>query len=179
MSFQYHKKNIFHADEYLRIHPCGFFRVDDNSAVCSQQRVRDVLVTYGVKEAFTLVKYLYDVDPTSRASCHTLTHYIGSQAYRLSQKHTPFTLSPEIAYCSYGFYHGFAEELFRRGGNVSSAAEFCAYVDRELTKYTRDSTLQCYFGMGHGVVNNHDYICIAKTCWRRSVLASFCNTDVS
>jgi len=86
------------------------------------------LVTYGVKEAFTLVKYLYDVDPTSRASCHTLTHYIGSQAYRLFAKHTPFTLSPEIAYCSYGFYHGFAEELFRRGGNVSSAAEFCAYV---------------------------------------------------
>jgi hypothetical protein len=141
---------------YLRTHPCSSFHAETNATQCVQLQLHDVLRVFGVREAFVFIRYLYDRDPIVQASCHSLTHDIGREAYRLFIKGSSFALAPEVAYCSYGFYHGFAEELFRRGGNTKDAHAFCAYVDTQLSTYTKDASLQCYHGIGHGLVNSHD-----------------------
>ncbi len=120
-------------------------------------RVVDDLIKKGdIDGAFTTISILYDANPAFGETCHSLTHEIGQAAYRLFATHKDFTVTAKTAYCSYGFYHGFMEALVWSRGDMKQAGEFCMYVDKQLAAVTPDVTLQCYHGIGHGTVNNHD-----------------------
>ncbi len=106
--------------------------------------------------AFDSLADLYGAAPNLGETCHSLTHEIGRTAYRLFARDVDFGITPKTAYCSYGFYHGFMEELVLAKGDMKLAREFCSYVDQQLVKVSPDVTLQCYHGIGHGTVNNHD-----------------------
>jgi hypothetical protein len=88
--------------------------------------------------------------------CHDLTHVIGASAYQEFARGRKVAASAKMAYCSYGFYHGFMEALVSAQRDTSDARKFCAEVDRQLALITPDATLQCFHGIGHGTVNNHN-----------------------
>jgi hypothetical protein len=109
-----------------------------------------------IEDAFTSLALLYDANPSMGETCHSLTHEIGQRAYTLFARNHDFQVSPKTAYCSYGFYHGFMEALVMDKGDMALARKFCSHVDAQLASITPDATLQCYHGIGHGTVNNHD-----------------------
>lgn len=123
---------------------------------CWQTVVEDHLKQGDISGAFESLASLYEATPTLGETCHSLTHEIGRSAYGLFSRGVEFDITAKTAYCSYGFYHGFMEELVIRRADMKLAREFCAYVDKQLVNVSPDVTLQCYHGIGHGTVNNHD-----------------------
>ncbi|MDZ4260254.1 MAG: hypothetical protein U1A25_01190, partial [Candidatus Sungbacteria bacterium] len=53
-------------------------------------------------------------------------------------------------------YHGFMEALLESSRDFEQARKFCAYVDEKLAAISPDASLQCFHGIGHGTVNDHD-----------------------
>jgi hypothetical protein len=124
--------------------------------VCWEEVVQASISQGDIAGAFASLTRLYDSAPAMGETCHALTHEIGRAAYRLFARDVEFDITAQTAYCSYGFYHGFMEELVIAKPDMQVAREFCAYVDAQLSSVTPDVTLQCFHGIGHGTVNNHD-----------------------
>lgn len=129
---------------------------DCKSDQCWQDAIKRILHSHGVDGALTVVANAYDANSAFSSTCHDLTHYIGKEAYNLFIRSKDFFVSPKTAYCSYGFYHGFMETLVSRKGDMQMARRFCDYVDTQIKKVSPDAVYQCFHGIGHGTVNNHD-----------------------
>lgn len=143
----------FDPGAYIVAHPCKATETDE---LCWKERIIEVMRDRGARDAFELVKFAYDSDAATAATCHSLTHEVGKLTYRLYLSGKKVSISPNISYCSYGFFHGFAEELFVRNKDTQQARDFCRYVDRELSEMTKDASLQCFHGIGHGIVDTHN-----------------------
>ncbi len=127
---------------------------DKKDQRCYVDLVMNVFRKNGLDKALTLVTKIYAQDQSFSSSCHDLGHLLGSETYKLFKDGKPFKITPEAAFCSYGFYHGFMEVLASEG-DVARARDFCKYVDAQVSKETPDASLQCYHGIGHGWVNIH------------------------
>ncbi|HET7098658.1 MAG TPA: hypothetical protein VFI61_00250 [Patescibacteria group bacterium] len=125
-----------------------------NDQKCYVDLVMNVFKTDGLDRALDLVSNIYSQDPSFSSTCHDVGHLLGSETYKLFKAGKPFKVTPKIAFCSYGFYHGFMESLASEG-DVKKAQDFCKYIDAQISKETPDASLQCYHGIGHGWVNIH------------------------
>lgn len=128
----------------------------DDKVRCWKKTLEKVIVDYDLDVAFNLMDEWYKRDKDFAVSCHDFAHLLGKEAYKLFRSRSDFRINAKTAYCSYGFYHGFMENLAAVSDNYSEAREFCNYVDSQLSKETPDVSLQCFHGMGHGWVNVHD-----------------------
>lgn len=122
--------------------------------ICYKNLIMDEFGKQGLDSSIRLVTKIYATDPTFSTSCHDIGHLLGSETYKLFKSGKPFKVTPGIAFCSYGFYHGFMD-LMAGEGDVSKARDFCKYVDSQMSKITPDASLQCFHGIGHGWVNIH------------------------
>jgi len=123
---------------------------------CWEQVVQADIKRGDIAGAFESLVSLYNSAPNMGETCHALTHEIGRSGYKLFARDVKISITPKTAYCSYGFYHGFMEELVLEKGDMDLARKFCDYADAQLSKVSPDVTLQCFHGIGHGTVNNHD-----------------------
>ncbi len=123
---------------------------------CVVSVVRSGLKAGGTQHAYKALKGLYRSDSSISDVCHSLTHEIGGFAYEQFQKNGAIDVSKDFAMCSYGFYHGFMERLAGEPDAAEYAKQFCVLVDEKMKAITPDANLQCYHGIGHGFVNNHD-----------------------
>lgn len=136
-------------DSHIRISTCT-----DSS--CWEEFVTKVIQDDGVDAALQSIAYAYDENPSFGSMCHDLTHLVGRTAYDEFRRGEKIRVSPKTAYCSYGFYHGFMEVLVSRGGNMETARKFCRVADEQISDVSPDAIYQCFHGIGHGTVNNHD-----------------------
>lgn len=123
---------------------------------CFIETVRKALVNQGIDGAYKKINALYLADPRFADVCHTLTHEIGAYAYDQFQQGKPIVVSRDFSICSYGFYHGYMERLAGQKDIGVKARAFCDEVDRQMKLITPDAALQCFHGIGHGYVNNHN-----------------------
>lgn len=123
---------------------------------CWSDAVDHMMEQRGVGAAFELVAKLYDTEPKFAQGCHSFTHKIGTETYKRFVDKQRIDISPKTAYCGYGFYHGFMEALLQDSGDFEQARKFCAFIDQQLRTLTPDAGLQCYHGIGHGTVNDHN-----------------------
>lgn len=89
-------------------------------------------------------------------TCHALAHQIGEQAYQMFVKNKEFRVTPKSIYCDFGFFHGFMEAFVTNSGDFAQARAFCEYIEDQLSGTLPDVALQCYHGIGHGVIEAHD-----------------------
>jgi hypothetical protein len=80
---------------------------------------------------------------------------IGEGAYQKFSKKENFEVSPLVAYCSYGFYHGFMDAMVQKTGTFNDARDLCDYIGKQLVQKggsvgTADA---CFHGIGHGVTD--------------------------
>ncbi len=120
---------------------------------CLDERIASVLRAEGLDAAFDLFASLYDTVPVFRGYCHDSGHRLGAAAYRLRAQEKDFRVTPKTAACSFGFYHGFMEMVVSEGGGATEAGNLCAYVNRVIGREAPDATMQCYHGIGHGIVD--------------------------
>lgn len=123
---------------------------------CWSDAIDAIMEKRGIDIAFESVAKLYDTEPGFAQACHSFTHKVGAEAYKKFAQKQDFAISPKTAYCGYGFYHGFMEELLQDSGDFEQARKFCSYVNQKLAALTPDAELQCFHGIGHGTVNDHN-----------------------
>jgi len=126
-----------------------------NKIGCWSDLLDVVLENEGIKAAWDIYVRLYDTEPVFAENCHDFTHKVGDAAYDKYSKGEDFEVTSQVAYCSYGFFHGFMEIMLQKEGNFDGAHEFCDYLEEKLRGQT--SVLSsCLHGIGHGVTDGSD-----------------------
>lgn len=125
-------------------------------ADCWNEAVRRAVHEKGLVAALELADIIYNAYPEAAKSCHAIAHTIGEEAYALFSEKKDVSVTPKASFCNFGFYHGFVSQLVAAEGDVAKARDFCELVDRELAEISPQSGGQCYHGIGHGTVANHD-----------------------
>ncbi len=131
-------------------------RVCDAKGPQKQQCYNDLVVSVAQEKGIDAgldALALMSVDKEFALNCHGATHELGKITYDLFKQNRDFSLSEKTAYCGFGFYHGFMEELLIDTGDLSQADRFCEYVDAKLQATLENVSFACYHGIGHGVVD--------------------------
>lgn len=134
---------------------CPQLLENSSKQICWNNNLTSALKQKGIGPAFDLFAAFYNADPDFAENCHEFTHLIGEAAYEKFSKKEDFAVPPQVAYCSYGFYHGFMEAMVQKTGKSEGARELCDYIDKQLAKEggsvgTADA---CFHGIGHGVTD--------------------------
>ncbi|MBI3342242.1 hypothetical protein HY024_03920 [Candidatus Curtissbacteria bacterium] len=110
-----------------------------------------------VDEAVILIRHLTATDPTFSASCHSYAHKMGWEIYDLYKTTGKIDIGGDISFCNWGLVHGFLEQSVARGAETKKAVQdFCKKVVVTGNVSIRGMIANCFHGVGHGVVNNHD-----------------------
>lgn len=131
---------------------CGRGNNKEKRIRCWQKSIDAVVGQQGLAAGFTMVRELYGSDPEFARVCHDIMHRVGEAAYKRFANKDTMTLTPDTAFCSYGFYHGFIETLVAEGGNPDAMRSFCLFVDKQLKADLPDALYQCLHGLAHGAV---------------------------
>lgn len=123
---------------------------------CAEEVVNKILQTSGIDAGLETLAQISEMDKDFINSCHGFAHEIGESAYKLFSKKKDFKISPRITYCNYGFYHGFMETLLQDSGDYQKARDFCDYINNQLMKDGLNLAGECYHGIGHGTIDQHD-----------------------
>ncbi len=114
---------------------------------CWQGDVIAALQKDGLSGAFERIDFFFANDPLFKENCHDVMHAVGKAAYALYETSHEVMDDSRTAYCGYGFYHGFIEEMQVHEG-VGQYQEVRSYCERLAS--LRPQTLgTCYHGIGH------------------------------
>lgn len=122
---------------------------------CFSDLIDNIVKTKGVDAALEKLASVSRSDENFSGSCHAFAHQIGQQAYKMFIQKKDIKITPKIAYCTYGFYHGFMEAAAQINGDYKTISDFCAYVNNKLRETGLDASAECYHGIGHGAVEDH------------------------
>ncbi|MEN9621830.1 MAG: hypothetical protein RLZZ67_264 [Candidatus Parcubacteria bacterium] len=123
---------------------------------CYQIDVVGVLKKEGLEKALDRMAFLYNNEPAFKDSCHAVSHILGKSAYHVFEEGGTIKLTGKTSYCSYGFYHGFMEEMLQLSGNLDDARKFCTDAGKILSKESANAEGACYHGIGHGAADGSD-----------------------
>jgi plastocyanin len=126
-----------------------------SKSLCWAPSLTDILQRKGLDAAFDAIKEWNETDPVFRSNCHDVMHILGARAYlEFEQDHTIITRE-ETAYCAFGFYHGFIEQMLVEEGpeHYDKAREYCEAIARSDNTGARGP---CYHGIGHAVFDSLD-----------------------
>lgn len=123
---------------------------DIAAEACYSALLSKVFARYGLPMALDTVREINQSDKRFSLYCHNTMHDLGHAAYAAYQKSEKISSAPGFAYCGYGFYHGFIEEMFAQTGSVQGALAFCTSLGNEV------DVSNCFHGIGHGVADGLD-----------------------
>jgi len=135
--------------------PCQTGIPDEQKVSCWQEQLDQTIKHQGLPPAFDLFAKLFVSEPVFAENCHGYTHRLGEEAYEQFSKNQDFPVTQQVAYCSYGFFHGFIEAMMQKTGSLKDAERMCQYIDEKLKEQT-DTLGACYHGIGHGVTDGSD-----------------------
>lgn len=122
---------------------------------CWDDKLEDAYEKGGVEESFNQFADLHSSEPEFAQDCHGFAHTLGNMAFSDYNAGRDFTVTSQVAYCSYGFFHGFMEALVFETGDYEGAREFCDYIEESLSGEI-SSVGPCIHGIGHGVSDVED-----------------------
>lgn len=134
--------------------PCQNESINEKSK-CWEKQLETTIKTQGLQAAFDLYANLFSSEPDFAENCHNYTHELGEASYLNFASNQDFPVTPQTAYCSYGFFHGFIEAMMQKDGSLKDAEKMCQYIDDKLRRQT-DTLGACYHGIGHGVTDGSD-----------------------
>lgn len=151
------KQNSYYFSPNAEIEKCKSSNLKSGKLQCWENLIDSSLRSEGIDKTFDTLEILYKTEPEFAEECHSYTHKIGEEAFRLfSTNQKDKTLSPKSFYCGYGYYHGFMETMLHTDSNLDQARQFCKYAGEKLKGQNNDAEGTCYHGIGHGVVDGSD-----------------------
>lgn len=145
---------FFLASYFENSHRC--FQAADR-LTCEREELVQIFKEKGAGAAYDLFSLFYENDPSFSGECHAMGHELGYAAYELfraGQLDSAFADS-RIAYCDYGFFHGFVYAFVWDRGSNRVVQGLC----QELQSLITDGRLfinACMHGIGHGFTDGND-----------------------
>ena len=127
-----------------------------NKPLCYTDLINTVLKTRGLSAAFDVLAAAYDADTSFASTCHAVTHDLGKAAYEKFHRTGKFDLTNKVAYCGFGFYHGFIDALLVETKDYAEARAFCRAAGEEFPYPIGVAERNCYHGIGHGITDGND-----------------------
>lgn len=134
---------------------CTVYTDDNERITCWDMELKAEYEVGGVERGFEVFAHLFNTEPLFAEDCHTYTHTLGQLAYNDYRSGKDFDVTNQVAYCSYGFFHGFMEALVFETGDYSGARDFCDYIEKRL-EGDISSIGPCIHGIGHGLTDGSD-----------------------
>ena len=133
-------------------------RRDNNTidATCFSRFAEHTVKTKGIDAAMEALAEASRSDRNFSGACHSIAHEIGQQAYQMFAARKDIDITPRITHCTYGFYHGFMEAAAQLEGDYKTISYFCDVIDKKLRATGLDTSAECYHGIGHGAVEDHN-----------------------
>ncbi|MBI2108577.1 MAG: hypothetical protein HYT93_00145 [Parcubacteria group bacterium] len=166
--FQFKEAGTWEYHDHLSPYFGGTIRVTDEinttlkenlcennkkQSACWRSLLFSQLKNNGIDTTFSILESLYKTELGFRETCHGITHDLGIESYQYFLKNKDLILTTKSSACAYGFYHGFMEALLTHTGDIQQAREFCLFIDKKITPDIPDATLQCFHGIGHGIID--------------------------
>ena len=140
---------------YSGVSECDALETESEKISCWDDALKIAYNKGGLPESFNLYEQLFENEPRFAENCHSYTHTIGDKAYEEFVTTGDFGVTAQIAYCSYGFFHGFMDALVLSTGEYKQARDFCDVIDEKIGEETNVYTA-CLHGIGHGVTDGYD-----------------------
>jgi len=144
------------TDNQEKLRACLELDISGSKIECQEKVVDEILSTEGTNVALRATATLFKEDPDFEPACHDFAHKIGEFTYGLYADGKDFDINPEITLCNYGFYHGFMETMIQEQGDYAGARKFCDFINIQMEQYGLSLIGECYHGIGHGNVDQHD-----------------------
>lgn len=126
----------------------------DQTYRCYKQVFKSYIDQAGIKPALESLLSLSNQNDLVKASCHSLAHDLGREAYVLTQGNIGKIFKEGNTTCWSGFYHGALEKAFSRSENLpKTAAELCTVKNGVTGSFLY---YQCLHGLGHGLAARFD-----------------------
>lgn len=140
----------------LLLSECGKKEDIYEKTACFNDYLGDILLKKGPDAAFLMVNKLREEDPDFASECHTVAHELGGIAYWKYAKDKKFPKTGAVAYCGFGYIHGFMTEFGHHSRDfLEGAKTACNYFSEKLDYEGFEKMLnpfdQCYHGVGHGL----------------------------
>lgn len=141
---------------------CADSRTGVARAVCWEEDFKELIDEEGVDAAFDMFVEIFNTDSTFRSYCHDVMHYVGRAAYSVYELDQQIIDRQEVAFCGFGFYHGFIEASLEENGTYgfSIARDYCEQIfqnDQASEVYEESySAGACWHGVGHSVFDGLD-----------------------
>lgn len=123
---------------------------------CFTNFLGDILTQKGPDYTFDIVNRLRNEDSGFASECHTTAHDLGAVAYWKYAKDKKLPKTGSVAYCGFGYIHGFMSEFGHHSRSFLTEADgVCDYFSNKLNydgfEQMVDPFDQCYHGVGHGI----------------------------
>lgn len=123
------------------------------SAECWQIDLTAALERGGMAEMLARSEELHAQQPGFAESCHGIMHNVGIVAYGDYLEDPHSVLHKDASVCASGFYHGFMEAYIGDTHDMAGADSVCDFFSQELDAKAPDTGMQCYHGIGHGILD--------------------------
>lgn len=146
---------VLGPSNYEKVSECGLHSEYNLRAKCWGDALENAYLEGGMEKGFDLFADLFNSEFEFAQECHGFTHILGNMAYEDYTAGKDFEVTNQVAYCSYGFFHGFMESLAFETGDYTGSREFCDYIEGKLDGEV-SSVGPCIHGIGHGVTDAAD-----------------------
>lgn len=124
-----------------------------NQEGCISEKVQEKIRERGLRAGFQLLRTFTAENPLLK--CHAIAHDAGKAGYERFISGKSLKFIPELADCSFGFYHGFFEAFLWDGNEPETARVLCEELESHILD-GRSVLSQCFHGFGHGLVDGND-----------------------
>lgn len=129
---------------------------DYEGGKCWMNVARHRVDLIGVDGVLEEIAALFSIDAGLQSYCHDITHIIGNEAYSQFKQHKRIDFNKDQAMCTWGFFHGFMEQMFKDGGSIADSVSICDGINEENDDIKKELLSNCYHGLGHGSVLKHE-----------------------
>lgn len=130
-------------------------KIKGGDAECFNNLIGQVIKKSGIKEGFDLFSRFYKTEPAFvDLGCHWAAHLVGEAAYARVARGEKLEITEATAYCGYGFYHGYIGALFHNDPDLNKVKNLCIQVGVALADKIPAARLNCFHGIGHGLVDD-------------------------
>lgn len=132
---------------------CVLQSTDTIQPQCWEAELDQLIAAGGLDAAFDAVRTWYQENDVFKRNCHDVMHLVGEAAYSLYLKDATATDRSEVAYCGYGFFHGFVETMLAEEGfqQFSRVRQYCESLENDALY---ESVGPCYHGIGHAAFDS-------------------------
>ena len=120
---------------------------------CYSDLITATIAKEGLAAGFIKTKNLYQTVPSLRSNCSFLASTVAKQVATDYPDYTKLELTPESAWCNFGFLQAYPRAIMESTGDNGLAGSYCTYVGQSIGEDVPGAEAECFRGIGNGLIS--------------------------